>query len=470
MTLHIYNTLTRAKEVFEPLDPDRVTMYACGPTVYDDPHVGNARPAVVFDLLFRVLRQRYANVVYARNITDIEDKINAAAKAAGVDISVINAKFTTAYHEDMEALGVLAPSVEPRATEHVAEMITMIGVLIDKGHAYENDGHVLFHVPSYADYGRLSGQNRDEQIDGARVEVAPYKKDPVDFVLWKPSTPDLPGWDSPWGRGRPGWHVECSSMIEVHLGRTIDIHAGGSDLVFPHHENEIAQSTCAHDGELFSRYWMHNGHLNIDREKMAKSLGNVLRVKDLLAEAPGEAIRLALLSAHYRSPLDWGNDTLAQAARRLDRLYGTLRHLDDVEAPDDVAVPAELVAALEDDLNTPIALAELAALSRRANASQEPEARGGCKGQMRAAGRLLGLLQQDPDEWFRQRFGGVADVEEVNRMIAQRHRARMCRDFARADRLREQLESLGIALEDGAEGTIWRPAPRKVVADGDDDA
>ena len=305
-------------------------MYACGPTVYDNPHIGNARPAVVFDLLFRVLRHRYPRVVYARNFTDIDDKINAAAAKERVDISEISSRYMRAYHDDMHALGVLKPSVEPRATDHVPHMVEMIACLISRGHAYEAEGHVLFHVPSFPRYGELSRQKRDEQIDGARVEVAPFKKDAVDFVLWKPSPPELPGWDSPWGRGRPGWHIECSCMAKAHLGATIDIHAGGSDLIFPHHENEIAQSECAHDEGTFARYWMHNGYLNIGRKKMAKSLGNSLLVKDLLARAPGEAIRLALLSAHYRSPLDWSDEALDQAARRLDRLYGTLRHLLDV--------------------------------------------------------------------------------------------------------------------------------------------
>ena len=469
MALQVYNTLTRRKEAFEPLDPSRVTMYACGPTVYDHPHVGNARPAVVFDLLFRVLRRHYDNVVYARNITDIEDKINAAAKAAGVDISVINQRFTAAYHADMTALKVLEPTLEPRATEHVPEMISMIEALIERGHAYPAEGHVLFHVPSYTNYGVLSGQNRDEQMEGARVEVAPYKRDAVDFVLWKPSTDDLPGWESPWGRGRPGWHLECSCMIEAHLGRTIDIHAGGSDLIFPHHENEIAQTTCAHDGELFCRYWMHNGFVNINREKMAKSQGNVLLVKQLLEQAPGEAIRLALLTAHYRSPLDWSDETLEQAARRLDRLYGTLRHLPSPDAEANPGPPTDLpeglVAALDDDLNTPVALAELAALARAANSAASPEDRIRLRDELLASGRVLGLLEHHPDDWFELRFGATADVAAVNRLVAARHDARMDRDFERADQLRTEIEDRGVILEDGAEGTTWRPASR---SSGDD--
>ncbi|MGB5950784.1 MAG: cysteine--tRNA ligase, partial [Parvibaculum sp.] len=339
LRLMLHNSLTRRKEVFEPADPARVTMYVCGPTVYNYAHIGNARPAVVFDVLARLLRRLYPNVVYARNITDIEDKIIAAAKEQGVEIAAITEKFAQIYREDMGTLGVLPPDIEPKATETIAGMIAMMERLIASGHAYEADGHVLFNVPSYADYGRLSGRNRDDMIAGARVEVAPYKKDPADFVLWKPSTPDQPGWDSPWGRGRPGWHIECSAMIEKHLGRTIDIHGGGIDLQFPHHENEIAQSNCAHDHAPLARFWLHNGFVNIEKEKMSKSLGNVLLVHDLIAQAPGEAIRLALLNGHYRQPLDWTADGLAQARRMLDRLYGALRALSDVEAEAGGAVP-----------------------------------------------------------------------------------------------------------------------------------
>lgn len=464
--MQVYNTLTRRKEPFEPLDPARVTMYACGPTVYDYPHIGNARPAVVFDLLFRVLRNRYPQVVYARNFTDIDDKINAAAQVGGVDIGVISAKFMRAYHEDMRALRVLEPSVEPRATDHVVPMVEMIRELISKGHAYESEGHVLFHVPSFSGYGQLSRQNREEQIDGARVEVAPYKKDAVDFVLWKPSPPELPGWESPWGRGRPGWHIECSSMARTHLGETIDIHAGGNDLIFPHHENEIAQSVCAHDGAPLSRYWMHNGYLNIGRKKMAKSLGNSLLVKDLLARVPGEAIRLALLSAHYRSPLDWSDDALAQAARRLDRLYGTLRHLADVVPVDGSEPPSALVEALEDDLNTPVALSELSAAAHRANRAKDAADRAEARAVLERAGALLGVLQHDPDEWFVKRFGDGVDVERINRLVVERHRARMNRDYEHGDRIRDELDGLGIALEDGPEGSTWRPARRALEAAG----
>ncbi|MCP5152319.1 MAG: cysteine--tRNA ligase, partial [Chromatiales bacterium] len=444
---------TRRKEPFVPLDRARVTLYACGPTVYSHPHIGNARPAVVFDVLFRVLRAHYPTVVYARNFTDVDDKINAAARAEGVDISVITERYIEAYHADMTALGTLEPTVEPRATEHIAEMIEMIEALIASDHAYVAEGHVLFSVPSYAEYGALSRRNRDDMIAGARVEVAPYKRDPADFVLWKPSSADQPGWDSPWGRGRPGWHLECSSMTEAHLGRTIDIHAGGSDLVFPHHENEIAQSTCAHGGAVYARYWMHNGFVNVDHEKMSKSLGNVLLVRDLLAQAPGEAIRLALLNAHYRSPLDWSDDTLEQAVRRLDRLYATLAELEDVDAAE-VPVPPAFMAALDDDLNTPQALSELGAIARAAVAADADRPR--MKGELLAAGRLLGLLDQTPAEWQAARHADVDDVQAIEAAIADRAAARVARDFARADAIRDDLLARGIALEDGPEGTTWR--------------
>ncbi len=455
MSLQLYNTLTRRKEPFEPRDPRRVTMYVCGPTVYSHPHIGNARPAVVFDVLFRVLRRRY-DVVYARNITDVDDKINAAAAEAGVAITTVTEQYTAVYHHDMDALGVLAPTLEPRATEHIARMIAMIERLIERGHAYEAERHVLFHVPSFADYGRLSGRDREDMIAGARVEVAPFKRDPADFVLWKPSGEDLPGWDSPWGRGRPGWHLECSSMIEEHLGETIDIHGGGQDLVFPHHENEIAQGTCAHGGRLYCRYWVHNGFVNVEHEKMSKSLGNILLVRDLLQQAPGETVRMALLSGHYRKPLDWTAQTLPRAQRSLDRLYGTLRDLGDVAATPDAPPPPAFIAALEDDLNTPQAFAELHELTRAANAVTDPGERARHKAELLAAGEVLGLLGQDPDAWFEGRGAERIDAKEIERLIAQRTTARVSKDFAAADRIRDELLRRGIALEDGAEGTRWR--------------
>ncbi|MDE1173550.1 MAG: cysteine--tRNA ligase [Parvibaculaceae bacterium] len=463
MKLAIHNTLTRRKETFHPADPQRVTMYVCGPTVYNHAHIGNARPAVVFDVLARLLRRLYPHVVYARNITDIEDKIIAAADAAGVPISVITDKYARIYHEDMGALGVLPPDIEPRATDSIASMIGIIQRLIEAGHAYAAEGHVLFDVPSFPDYGRLSGRSRDDMIAGARVEVAPYKKDPADFVLWKPSTPEQPGWPSPWGRGRPGWHIECSAMIEQHLGETIDIHGGGHDLVFPHHENEIAQSSCAHHdhaghGVPLARYWMHNGFVNVEKEKMSKSIGNVLLVHDLVREAPGEAIRLALLNGHYRQPLDWTAEGLAQSRRMLDRLYGALQSLGNIEA--DLAgdaVPPAFMAALLDDLNTPKALSELFALARQANVAEGPAEKARLKAALIQSGALLGLLQQDPASWFEiGRGSSHLEAEEIERLIEARKAARAAKDFAEADRIRADLLTRGIELLDGPDGTQWR--------------
>lgn len=470
MSIQIYNTLSGRKEDFVPADSERVTMYVCGPTVYSFPHIGNARPPVVFDLLYRILSRRYRNVVYARNITDLDDKINAAAKQADLPIEAITSKFTAVFHEDMMALGVPLPTIEPRATEHISQMIVMIESLIAKGHAYEADGHVLFHVPSFLEYGRLSRQDRANIIEGARVEVAPYKRDAADFVLWKPSTMDLPGWDSRWGRGRPGWHLECACMIEEHLGNSIDIHGGGSDLVFPHHENEIAQATCAHDGQIFSRYWMHVGFVNVDKEKMSKSLGNVLLIRDLLAEAPGEAIRLALLSAHYRSPVDWTSDTLDQAARTLDRLYGAIRDLQDVDAggPCDDDLPEDFVAALEDDLDTRQALAILFDLRRAARRTGDPTERATIKKKLLACVNMLGIGQRDPNEWFLERFGSVDDADDIERLVTERDAARQARDFAKADRIRDALAERGIVLEDGEGGTRWRVGTEAAAVDKED--
>ncbi len=459
MSLYLYNTLTHQKELFTPGDPDRVTLYVCGPTVYSYPHIGNARAAVVFDLLYRVLRARFPEVVYARNITDIDDKINAAAQEEGEPIVTIAAKYTAAFHEDMGALNVLPPVLEPRVTDHIPHIIAMIQALLERGHAYEVEGHVLFHVPSYRDYGQLSRRNREEMLAGARVEVAPYKRDPADFLLWKPSPPELPGWESPWGRGRPGWHIECSAMIEANLGYPIDIHGGGQDLQFPHHENEIAQGTCAHGGQPFCRYWIHNGFVNVNQHKMSKSLGNTLLVRDLLNEASGEAIRFALLSAHYRQPLDWTAEGLEQAKRTLDRLYQTLRDLTDVEVEHTPGeVPRGIAQALEDDLNTPQAFAQLAQLVRAANTATDPAARRHYKEALLAAGAQLGILQQDPEEWFRGTVQERSDVEEIEHLIAERAAARSARDFATADRIRDELAERGIVLEDRPDGTRWRRA------------
>lgn len=457
--MHLHNTHTGRKETFTPQDPQRVTMYVCGPTVYSYAHIGNARPAVVFDVLARVLRHRYPTVLYARNITDIDDKINKAASEQGVAIGVITEKFAAAYHEDLGSLGVAPPDFEPRVTQHLPQIISMIERLIASQHAYEAQGHVLFHVASYEDYGQLSKRDRKEMIAGARVEVAPYKKDPGDFVLWKPSTPEQPGWDSPWGRGRPGWHIECSAMSEALLGDTIDIHGGGHDLIFPHHENERAQSTCAHGGKIFARYWMHNGFLTMDSEKMSKSIGNVLLVREILKHAPGEAIRLALLTGHYRQPLDWNDEALADARRKLDRLYGALRELEAVEPAAGIGAPQAFIDALEDDLNTPMALAELFELVRQANKAETLEQKATLKAQLIEAGRLMGLLQQTPAAWFAQTSKAAVDqlpVTEIEAAIAQRAEARKNKQWAESDRIRDELKAKGVLIEDGKDGQRWR--------------
>ncbi|QAY80037.1 cysteine--tRNA ligase [Sphingosinicella sp. BN140058] len=437
MELRFHDTMAREKRVFVPANPERVTMYVCGPTVYNRAHIGNARPAVVFDVLARLLRHVYGEekLVYARNVTDIEDKIIDAARSEGVEPAVITDRFERYYLGDMGALGVRAPTIAPHATDHIGEMIAMIGRLIDDGFAYEADGHVLFHVPADPDYGALGRRDREAMIAGARVEIASYKKDPADFVLWKPSDPQVIGWESPWGRGRPGWHIECSAMIERHLGETIDIHGGGLDLIFPHHENEIAQSRCAHRGAPLARYWLHNGFLSMaGSEKMSKSLGNVVLVGDLLGEGhKGEALRLALLSAHYRQPLDWSAQLIAQSKSTLDRLY---RAAGDA-APG--AIDEGVLAALADDLNTPLALSRLSALDDPAT--------------LKASANLLGLLTDSASAWFQ----GEGD-SRIDALVAARTEAKKARDFAEADRIRAALAAEGILLEDGAGGTTWRRA------------
>jgi cysteinyl-tRNA synthetase len=455
MPLQLYNTLTRSKQSFEPLNSERVTMYACGPTVYNYAHIGNARPAVIFDLLYRLLQTRYPNVIYARNITDVDDKINAAAAEQGIEIGIITRRFTEAYHEDMAALGVGRPTIEPRATEHIDEIIAMIERLIASGHAYEAERHVLFDVTTFDDYGRLSGRDRREMIAGARVEVAPYKKSPGDFVLWKPSEESQPGWDSPWGRGRPGWHIECSAMSAAHLGEVIDIHAGGQDLVFPHHENEIAQSRCAHESGQFARYWLHNGFVTVEKRKMSKSLGNTLVVHELLEHWPGEAMRYLLLSAHYRQPLDWSESALRQAVATLDRLYRALEPYPENEFPG--TRPANsVVEALEDDLNTPAALAALNTLARELGQCSDATECARLAGALRASGRLLGLVQQS-EQWTEQRQGVSAiDPGRVDKLVELRTAARQRREFAEADRIRDELDAMGVELEDSPDGTRWR--------------
>ncbi|RRN80342.1 cysteine--tRNA ligase [Pseudoxanthomonas sp. SGD-10] len=458
MSLRLYNSLTRQVEAFQPLDPACPTMYVCGPTVYNYVHIGNARGPVVFGVLAALLRRRHGALKYARNITDVDDKINAAAAEQGVPISAITERFAAAYREDMAALGVagdFAPDIEPTATGHIAHMIAMIQGLIEAGHAYAAEGHVLFSVASFADYGRLSRRDTEEMLAGARVEVAPYKRDPGDFVLWKPSSDDLPGWDSPWGRGRPGWHIECSAMAEAHLGTTIDIHAGGIDLQFPHHENEIAQSQCAHGGAPFARFWLHNGMLNFGGAKMSKSLGNIEKVHDLVRAHPPEALRYALMSAHYRQPLEWSDALVEQSVRTLDRLYGTLRDLAGVDAQP--AIPAAVEAALDDDLNTPLALAELARIAGEARKATDAGERARLKSELLGAGLALGLLQQAPEAWFNRGASGEDDAR-IQALVDERSAAKKARDFARADAIRDQLAAEGILLEDTPQGPRWKRA------------
>ena len=433
--IRLHDTMSREKRAFEPADPKRITMYVCGPTVYGRAHIGNARPAVVFDTLARLIRHEYGadSLVYARNVTDVDDKIIASAEKQGVDPSVITKRYEDFYLADMGALGVNPPDIAPHATQEIPAMVAMIERLIETGNAYEAEGHVLFSVPSDPDYGALSKRDREAMIAGARVEVAPYKRDPADFVMWKPSGEGVIGWDSLWGRGRPGWHVECSAMIERHLGETIDIHGGGLDLIFPHHENEIAQSRCAHEGKPLARYWVHNGFVDMGSEKMSKSLGNIITPAELLERGHrGETLRLALLSAHYRQPLAWTDDLVAQAKATLDRLY---RSVGDADAGE---VDAGVVDALSDDLNTPLALSRLSAI-------EDPAV-------LKASAALLGLLQARADEWFQ----GGGDAGEIESRIAERAAAKKNRDFATADRIRDELKADGILLEDSASGTTWR--------------
>ncbi|HEX2582169.1 MAG TPA: cysteine--tRNA ligase [Dongiaceae bacterium] len=454
MPLRLYDSLTREKSAFVPLDPGNVRLYVCGPTVYDYAHIGNARPVVVFDVLFRLLRARYgaAHVTYVSNFTDIDDKIIAAAAANGEEIGALTERTAAAYREDMAALGALEPTHRPLATHHVGAMIGMIERLIETGHAYAAENHVLFQIDSFARYGALSRRSLEDMIAGARVEVAPYKKNPADFVLWKPSDPSQPGWDSPWGRGRPGWHIECSAMAEHLLGQTFDIHGGGIDLLFPHHENEIAQSCAAHEGAPLARYWMHNGHVQVNGTKMAKSLGNFLTVHGLLAEGcRGEAIRLALLSAHYRQPLDIGRDLIQECKAQLDRFYQALDR-----APPAAPIPApDVEAALADDLNTPQALAALHTYLGRLNRAENPQEQIAAKGLLLGGASLLGLLDADPSDWLRSGQGGVSEAD-ICEAIEARVAARQAKNFTEADAIRAALLAQGIMLEDGPLGTTWK--------------
>jgi cysteinyl-tRNA synthetase len=445
--LYLHNHLTRRKERFEPIDPSNVRMYVCGATVYDLVHVGNGRAIVVYDVLYRLLRHLYPKVTYVRNLTDVEDKINARAAELGIPIATLTERTTVDFHQDIAVLGALPPDVEPRATGHLREMIDIIQRLIASGHAYEAQGHVLFAVGSFAEYGKFSGRNAEELLAGARVDVAPYKRDPGDFVLWKPSSPELPGWDSPWGRGRPGWHIECSAMSWRHLGETFDIHGGGTDLIFPHHENEIAQSLCAFPGSQFARYWVHNGMLNVNGEKMAKSLGNFTTLREASRRASGEVIRFLLIRTQYRSSPDFNDAAIIEAKKELDRFYRALERYPDTGGG---TVPDKVMEALCDDLNTPLAFSAMHSLADAALAGETAAA-----ADLRASGQLMGLLTQAPEAWFR---GGTEDTSAIEAAIQERLDARKARNFGRADAIRADLAERGIVLEDGPGGTTWRRA------------
>jgi len=452
--LVLYNTLNRGKNPFQPIDPSRITMYVCGPTVYNRVHIGNARPVVVFDTLYRVLQSLYPAVVYARNITDIDDKIMATAAQLGEDISTFSERYAQAYFEDMAALNNLEPTITPYATQHIPEMISMTSLLMAKGHAYESDGHVLFAVQSMENYGKLSGRSLDDMLAGARVEVAEYKRYAGDFVLWKPSSDEEPGWDSPWGRGRPGWHLECSVMAEKHLGKTIDIHAGGQDLIFPHHENEIAQSCCAHDGKPMANVWMHNGFINIDGEKMSKSLGNFRMVNDLLEHYPGEVLRFVILSAHYRSEQSFSAELLDSAWRSLDSLYGYLRS--SKRALPIVNKSGVGYKALLDDLNTPMAVSELHRLAKQMHTAVGAD-QASLSSELLGLAELMGLLQNDPEEWFTlARGAGDISKQDIEMLIAERQQAKDDKDYSGADQIRQSLLDQGVVLEDSRAGTQWR--------------
>ncbi|MES2342991.1 MAG: cysteine--tRNA ligase [Pseudomonadota bacterium] len=459
MTLSLYDTMARAKRPFVPRDPRRVTMYVCGPTVYNYAHIGNARPVVAFDVLFRLLRHTYGadNVIYAANVTDVDDKINKKAAEEGVSIDVITERYLDIYNADMSVLGALRPTHQPRATQTMDAIIAMIGRLVHNNAAYAAEGHVLFNTQAYSDYGKLSGHPMEDMIAGARVDVAPYKQHPADFVLWKPSKENEPVWDSPWGPGRPGWHIECSAMIEQSLGLPIDIHGGGIDLLFPHHENEMAQGLCAgHDDDApteYARYWLHNGFLNMGAEKMSKSVGNVALVHELIEQAPGEALRWALLVGHYRAPLDWTSDLIEQSKKALDRLYGALRRSSEVKAQA-TGPSVAFMEALEDDLNTPVAMAELFAMATALETARG-EDRAYAKGELLASANLMGFLFADPEYWFQ---AGVSDElrDKVDALIADRVAARAAKDWAAADRIRGELTALNIEVMDNPTGATWR--------------
>lgn len=461
MTFTVFNTLTRRKEPFVPLDENNVRMYVCGPTVYDRAHIGNARPIIVFDTLYRLLKHLYPKVTYVRNITDVDDKIIKKSQESGEPINVITEKTSRFFHEDIAELNTLPPDIEPRATQHIAEMIDLVKHLVDNGCAYEAQGHVLFSVSKMKNYGALSGRSMDEMIAGARVEVAPYKKEPGDFILWKPSDETQPGWDSPWGFGRPGWHLECSAMSSKYLGETFDIHGGGQDLIFPHHENEIAQSCCAFGHDFYAKYWLHNGHLMVNGEKMSKSLGNFFTIREILDQVPGEAFRLYTLGTHYHQPLNWLPEGLKQAKQTMDRFYTALRSTPSVDLtgakPD-----GEVVEALKDDLNTPKAIAVLHSLATALNKAESADKQAEIKKELIASAHLMGLLYQDPEEWFRAGSASAAGQgigeSEIEALIQKRADARKAKDFATADAVRKELADKGVIIEDTPAGTQWKRA------------
>ena len=463
--LRIYNTLTNSKDEFVPVDKNHVRMYTCGPTVYNYAHIGNARPAVVSDLLIRLLRHLYPKVTFVSNITDIDDKIIKAAKEVGKPINELTVKFEKIYNEDMRSLNVQKPDMQPRATEFIDNMIDLIKKMIDNGFAYESESHVLFDVTSYYSYGKLSGRDREDQIAGSRVEVASYKKDPGDFVLWKPSLGDDPGWDSPWGYGRPGWHLECSAMSEASLGLPFDIHGGGMDLIFPHHENEIAQSCGAHNEQnnpaIFAKYWIHNAMLNIDGKKMSKSLGNIFYIRDYLEEFNGEVLRLALLSGHYRQPLNWTKDSINQSKNLLDKIYRLLKKVENVNVEEisKEHIPQELIDALCDDLNTSKGLAVINSIVNKLSKADNDNDLKKYKLQLLASGNMYGILNENPDSWLGVNVDtNSIDVSKIEALLSERELARKNRDFQRADEIRDELENLGILIEDSPTGTTWRKA------------
>ncbi|MEG3591966.1 MAG: cysteine--tRNA ligase [Pseudomonadota bacterium] len=452
--LKFYNTLSAKKEDFKPLDSLCVTMYVCGPTVYDFAHIGNARPIVVFDVLYRLLQHYFPKVLYARNITDIDDKIINASKENNEPVEALSNRYIKTFQDDMKQLNVLPPSIEPKATENIEPMIDMISRLLENENAYISDQHVLFDVTSMPEYGKLSKRSLEEMMAGARVEVAKYKHNPSDFILWKPSSENQPGWDSPWGRGRPGWHIECSAMIFKHLGKVIDIHGGGMDLVFPHHENEIAQSTCVNQSHDYVRYWMHNGYITVNDEKMSKSLGNFHTVRDILKQYPGEVVRLALLTTHYRKPINWTEDLLQQTQITLDKLYRSLAA--DEGAPQDTEVPSEFLQALGNDLNTPKAIQYLQKVANTINTDNEKRQEN--VGKLRAAGNFMGLLEHAPSEWFKWASKDEENISDsdVEELIEKRNHARMTKNFEVSDMIRADLKAKGVVLEDSEGKTTWR--------------